>query len=86
MTKQVILLSQFHGQIVDFNIWIKHHSAHQINLANLQLCEAKKILAENHINQDLAQQMRVSQLIILNHRQEINAITKDTEHNFRLIK
>lgn len=86
MKTQNSQIEEFHGQIVDFDIWHKYHSCYQINIISLKLEGAKNMLRANLIDDELIHKMRISQLIILNHRQEINALVKDTEENFRFIK
>ena len=71
-----------HGQIIDFDLW----SHHQINLVSLRKNHAKSILKGSGLNTDLIEKLRVGQMVVLNHREEINAIVKDGENNFRFIK
>lgn len=71
-----------HGQIIDFDRW----SHQQVNLISLRQNHAKHILKGCGLNIELLDKLRVGQMVVLNHREELNAIVKDTENNFRFIK
>lgn len=71
-----------HGQIIDFDRW----SHQQVNLISLRQNHAKNILKGCGLNIELLDKLRVGQMVVLNHREELNAIVKDTENNFRFIK
>ena len=86
MEKTKSSIEEFHGQIINFDIWNRYHSCFQINIIALRLEGAKNMLRANLVDEELIHQMKIGQLIILNHRKEINAIVKDTENNFRFIK
>lgn len=71
-----------HGQIIDFDRW----SHNQITLAILNHHYAIQILMDSGLNGDLLEALKIGQMVVLNHREELNAIVKDTRNNYRFIK
>lgn len=72
--------SQLHGQILNLISWLD-----QKNDRCLNNHEAKSILKQNGLDENLLDKMKPGQLIVINHSQITRAICKDTADNFRYI-
>ena len=81
MPNQACAIAAVHGQIIEFESW-----PHHVNIIAMSADQTQRILIGNGLDPNLAAQIKAGQLIVLNHRQELNAIAKDTENNFRMIK
>lgn len=80
MAAEQIDWSKSHGLIIDLKFWLE-----QKNDRCLDNLEARQILEQNGLNQNLLDKMKPGQLIVMNHSRNIRAICKDNANHFRYI-